>query len=284
MFKISGNKIHLKNGLIFFYSLVLFSVLPKSFLFAQGNLLINPIRVIFQGNKHLEKLNLANTGKDTAIYQVSFMEIRMKEDGNFEEITVPDSGQRFAEPYLRFFPKRVKLGPNEAQVLKVQLNKTNGIAEGEYRSYLYFRAIPRPVPKGEEDTIKSISVRITPIFGISIPVIIRVGETHSEVNISNISLSELSDSSANLNMRFNRTGNCSVYGNILVYYKNAKGGQIQIAEADGVAVYTPNTSRSFKMNIKKLKGVDFHKGQIEILYQSNGEGKSRNIALSEYTL
>ena len=285
MYRYSLKKIHLKHGFVFFYSLIILGFfMPLSHLQAQGNLLINPIRVIFDGNKRIEELNLANIGKDSAIYQISFIQLRMKEDGNFEEITSPDSGQRFAEPYLRFFPRKVKLGPNEAQVLKVQLSKTNGLAPGEYRSHLYFRAIPRYTAKGEEEDTKSISVKITPVFGISIPMIIRIGETHASVNISNIALSELSDSSVNLNMRFNRTGNRSVYGNILVRYKNAKGARINLAEADGVAVYTPNTSRYFKMNLKKLNGVDFHSGQIEIIYQSNLNGVLENLALAQYSL
>src|SRR4051794_39184135 len=92
---------------------------------AQGNLLITPRRVLFEGNKRSEELNLANVGQDTATYVISFIQIRMKEDGSFENITVPDSGQNFADKNLRFFPRTVKLGPNEAQTLKVQLLRPN---------------------------------------------------------------------------------------------------------------------------------------------------------------
>jgi len=276
----------LKNGFHFFYLVfvgILF-LLPVK-IFAQGNLLINPIRVIFDGNKHIEELNLANTGKDTAIYQISFMQLRMKPDGNFEEITNPDSGQHFADPYLRFFPRKVKLGPNEAQVIKMQLSKTAGLAPGEYRSHLYFRAISRSIAKGdEEETTKSISVRITPVYGISIPIIIRIGDTHADVNISDISLSEVADSSANLNMKFNRKGNCSVYGNILVHYIGKSGVEKLISEADGVAVYTPNYSRLFKLKLNRSKGVDFHSGRILITYQSDKDGRISKLAESSLAL
>ena len=74
-----------------------------------------------------QEINLANVGKDTSIYVVSVIDIRMKDDGSFEQITVPDSGQNFAGKYLRFFPRRVTLAPNEAQVVKIQLIKTNEI-------------------------------------------------------------------------------------------------------------------------------------------------------------
>src|ERR1700683_1759699 len=76
---------------------------------AQGNLLLLPGRVIFEGAKRYEELNLGNTGKDTARYVISLMHIRMKEDGGFEEIDQPDSGDRVADRFLRFFPHSVEL-------------------------------------------------------------------------------------------------------------------------------------------------------------------------------
>src|ERR1700759_689889 len=98
--------------------------LPVSQATAQGDLLISPLRIVFEGSKKSQEINLANVGKDTATYVVSIIDIRMKEDGSFEQITVPDSGQNFAGKYLRFFPRRVTLAPNEAQVVKIQLIKT----------------------------------------------------------------------------------------------------------------------------------------------------------------
>src|ERR1700683_359602 len=76
---------------------------------AQGNLLLLPGRVIFEGAKRYEELNLGNTGKDTARYVISLMHIRMKADGGFEEINQPDSGDRVADRFLRFFPHSVEL-------------------------------------------------------------------------------------------------------------------------------------------------------------------------------
>ncbi|MCK7542395.1 MAG: hypothetical protein MZV63_71745 [Marinilabiliales bacterium] len=68
-------------------------------------------------------LNLANIGDDTATYAISLIQIRMTEEGGFETITEPDEGQMFASPYMRYFPRTVTLGPNEAQTVKIQLVK-----------------------------------------------------------------------------------------------------------------------------------------------------------------
>lgn len=48
-----------------------------------------PRRVVFEGAKKYEELNLANTGKDTARYVISLIHVRMKEDGSFIEINEP---------------------------------------------------------------------------------------------------------------------------------------------------------------------------------------------------
>src|ERR1700742_4588008 len=70
---------------------------------AQGDLLISPLRVIFEGSKKSQEINLANVGKDTATYVISVQNIKMNEDGSFEQITTPEPGQNFAAPFLRFF-------------------------------------------------------------------------------------------------------------------------------------------------------------------------------------
>ena len=91
--------------------LILIQVFFPFNIWAQGNLLITPKRVVFEGNKRSIDISLANIGDDTATYAISLIQIRMTEEGSFESITEPDEGQLFASPYLRFFPRSVTLGP-----------------------------------------------------------------------------------------------------------------------------------------------------------------------------
>ena len=141
----------LGNGLAIVGGLILFLLLSPQYAHSQGNLLITPRRVVFEGIKKTQELNLANTGKDTAKYNVSIVQYRMKEDGSFQEITTPDEGQNFADKFIRFFPRTVTLAPNEAQVVKMQLIKTDQLKPGEYRSHVYFRAVPKQTALGAEE-------------------------------------------------------------------------------------------------------------------------------------
>jgi len=250
---------------------------------AQGNLLIFPKRVVFEGEKKSQIITLSNIGKDTATYSISFVQIRMNEDGRFENITTPDSGQLFADSFLRFYPHSVTLGPNESQSVKIQLTKTSGLKPGEYRSHLYFRALPKAMPlnvSGADST--SISVHLTAIFGITIASIIRVGESTAKVDISNLSFEKFEDSIPVIKMEFDRTGNMSVYGDVVVNYISPKGKATKVGEIQGFAVYTPNIIRRCKLELKNSEGVDYSTGELSVIYTTQPDAKS--VLLAKQTL
>lgn len=255
---------------------------------AQGNLLLTPRRVVFEGTKKSMELNLANTGTDTAKYVISIIRLRMTDDGAFETISDPDSGQLFADPYLRFFPRMVALGPNEAQVVKIQLTKTNELAPGEYRSHVYFRAVPNSKPLGEEEAPKdttAISVKLTPVFGITIPVIIRVGESTTRVSLSNLALEMVNDTTPRFKLTFNRTGNFSVYGDVLVNYIAPDGKTTQVGMIKGLAVYSPNKLRRFQFDlVKATAGVNYHAGKLYVEFTTQAEPKAEKLADAELIL
>lgn len=254
---------------------------------AQGDLMITPRRVVFEGGKRTIDLNLANTGKDTATYAISLVQIRMKEDGGFETITEPDPGQRFADTYIRFFPRSVTLGPNEAQAVKIQLIKSNELQPGEYRSHFYFRSVPKATPLGEKEIVKdssAISVVLKPIFGITIPAIIRVGESTAKVTITDLRLEGVNDTLTRLKMVFNRSGNMSVFGDLVVNHISPQGKTTRVGIANGVAVYTPNTKRQFQLDMKRMPGLDLRAGVMSVTYSAPSDVKPIKFAEAELQL
>lgn len=258
---------------------------PKSVL-AQGDLLITPRRVVFEGNKQSQELTLANTGKDTAKYNVSFVQYRMTEAGAFEQITEPDSGQYFADKYLRVFPRSVTLAPNEAQVVRMQFRKMPDMKPGEYRSHLYFRAVPNEKPLGEDavtDTT-SIGIRLIPIFGITIPIIARVGDLPLTVELSQLALDTKTDTVPNLSITFLRSGDKSVFGDISVNWVPDRGESVEVGIVRGIAVYTPNKIRHFTMKLRNLPGVDYTRGKLIVKYQAPNDLKPEVYAEKELIL
>ncbi len=278
----------IRNKLVpfFFAAQFALAILFSADAAGQGNLLITPRRVVFEGIKRSFDLNLSNIGKDTATYSISLVQIKMKDDGNFEQISEPDPGQKFADRYIRFFPRSVTLGPGESQVIKVQLIRTGDLQPGEYRSHFYFRAVPKASPLGEKEKIDTtaISIRLTPVFGITIPAIIRVGESNMKVTLSSLLLESPAGSDPILKMAFNRTGNMSVYGDLTVDYISPEGKTTRVAMANGVAVYTPNTIRHFQLSLSRVQGIDYKTGILRVSYNSPSDVKPVKYAETELQL
>jgi hypothetical protein len=263
MFPATG-KIKLRS----LFTILLCMVTGFSALRAQGDLLITPRRVVFEGNKRSMDLNLANTGKDTATYAISMVQVRMTEEGAFETITQPDPGQHFADKNIRFFPRSVTLGPGEAQVVKIQLYRQNELAPGEYRSHFYFRAVEnrKPLTAEEPKDTTSISIVLKPIFGITIPAIIRVGEPSFKLSISDLAFKMVNDTVPNLSMVFNRTGEASVYGDLAIYHISSQGKETKVGTVNGIAVYTPNAVRKLRFNLTRVPGVDYTSGTLKAVF------------------
>jgi hypothetical protein len=243
---------------------------------AQGDLLITPPRVVFEGNKQKEALNLVNIGTDTATYSISFLQYNMKEDGSFVIIEKPDSGQMFANPYLRIFPRTVTLAPGEPQVIMLQCRRKPDMLPGEYRSHIYFRSEKDYKPLGMKNSANDslqLSVQLTPIFGISIPIIIRTGTVYVSAALSDLKLETQQDSKQNLKLMLNRTGNISVYGNLTVEYFPVQGKPYQVGEVKGVGVYTNINKRDISIKLNKTPGLTYKNGKLKVRYTSPDNAK-----------
>ena len=244
--------------------------------FAQGDLLITPHRVVFEGNKQKEQLNLANMGKDTAIYSVSFVQKRMNENGSFVNIVDTDSGQMFSDPYLRIFPRQVTLAPGEAQVVALQYRRKPDMVAGEYRSHLYFRSEKNYTPLGMDDSDRdstTLSVQLIPIFGISIPIIIRTGAVNVSAALSDFKLNTQPNARQNLTFTIHRTGNISLYGNIMIVFVPDKGKPYQVCTVAGVGVYTCINKRYMEVKLNNTSGVPLRNGKLKVQYISKGKTK-----------
>lgn len=269
----------------FHHSLTLIFLLAANLSKAQGDLLITPKRLVFDGSKRAEEINLANIGKDTATYNISFTQFKMDENGNFIVVSEDDSTQKFAHKNLRFFPRTVTLAPNEAQSVKVQLIRANELLPGEYRSHLLFKIVLNKTALGEEQkdvqTDTGIAVNIKPVFGISIATIIRVGATNVGGQFSNTRFIAASPTTnAAINFTLNRTGNISLYGDLQVLYIGPDNKSTQVGTMKGLAVYTPNALRNVQLPIKIVPGLNYNTGKFVIEY-SNPSAKNAIIAQTE---
>ena len=269
----SVNKDNCRRKKIFLlFFLFLISIHASS----QGDLLITPQRVVLEGNKQIEEIMVANIGLDTAFYSISLIEYQMDEDGNLHEITEPIPGLKFASPLLRIFPRSIELAPNESQVVRIQVRRRHDLEEGEYRSHLYFRAVPKQEPQGKEPSstdTTTIGIRLIPIYGISIPVIVHIGNLSVSCTISDLALEQKEEKTPVLKLVLNRQGTKSVYGDITVDYVSPAGERVNVGKVRGVAVYTPNTIRRFSLPLTIPEGLSLNNGKLVVRFSDANEAK-----------
>lgn len=252
------------RALLFFVLFTSISLDAK--LSAQGTIMINPKRVVFSNTELKHTITIMNTGDVEAQYTVSFLQQRMNEDGSFTSVTEPDPGQKFADRYLRIYPRQILLKAGESQIVIIQRRRNNNMEMGEYRSHLTFMTMPTATPLQIEDNIESsgFSTKITALFGMSIPVILHSGEVAVSTNINDIKLKDTL-----LTFNLNRKGNISTYGNFLIQYIPEQGEPITIKKLIGIAVYTTIEKRMMKFNLDNIPDINLKKGSLKIIYEAS---------------
>jgi hypothetical protein len=252
-----------------------------------GDLLVAPTRVVLENTKRTAEVNLLNTGNKPATYRISFIHQRMNEEGKLEEVVTPGPDEKFADDLVRFTPRQVVLEPHVAQLVRIQMRLPADLAAGEYRSHLLFRAVPVAAPEAEEKgygDAKGINIKITPIYGISIPVIVRTGETSAVAKFEGLQFAQTPEGAPVVVGKLNRTGNASVYGQVLVTFA-PKGGPFRtVAQVNGLAVYTPNATRNFAVRLAPPEGTKLANGILKVTYRQMPNDGDKVLAESTLSL
>ena len=237
---------------------------------ASGDLLVAPTRIILDGSRGTEVV-LNNIGSAPATYRISLEIKRMTAAGGLDEIAEENAtpAERAALDMIVFSPRRVTLPPNQPQVVRVGVRVPEGLPPGEYRAHMLFRAVPDVVPAvGAEAKPEGagVSIALTPIYGITIPVIVRVGDLGAEAVIGDAWVSEGADGPA-FNFDLSRTGSRSVYGDIEV---TRPGVAEPLLVARGIAVYPEVGARKVSLRVPDEVAAKL-KGPVRIRYSDDRE-------------
>ncbi|MBL0316160.1 MAG: molecular chaperone [Flavobacteriales bacterium] len=248
----------------------------------QSDILITPFRVVFENGKSIEELSVANTGSDTARYTISFVQYKMNEDGQLQQIQTPENGQMFADRFLKVFPKSVVLAPKEAQIVRLQSKIPSDATPGEYRSHLYFRSAGEQKAIGfEAEGADGLGIQLIPIYGITIPIIVRVGASEVKTSITDMTV-EQGENPA-VNFAINRNGLYSVYGDLELFHIDITGKETMVGLVRGVAVYPPLDKRHVKIPFNKATGIPTS-GKLRLVYTATINGKKQILATEDLLL
>lgn len=263
-------------------------LLPCGHVSAQ--LMVHPTRIVLEKDQRSAQLEIINNSNEPGTYRITLVNRRMDENGGFSMAETPAPGEQFADGMLRYSPRRVILAPGASQVIRIMTRKPADLATGEYRSHLLFAKQADPAGPNSVETADdksgTIGVALTALIGISIPVIVREGDTAATVSLSNLALSKPSAGQplvVSLDMQ--RSGNQSVYGDLTVSFAPAgEAAHEIIGKASGVAVYTPNALRHVKLPLTSPVGMVLANGTLTASYRERPEHGGALLAEASLSL
>lgn len=245
-----------------------------------GDLLVAPTRIVLDGRKGAEII-LNNIGEDTAVYRVSIEFRRMTEDGGLVDVNEPTAEDKTAADMIVYAPRRVTLAPHQPQAIRIAARPPQGLPDGEYRVHLLFRAIPPPMPvaPASSEAPKGLRFQLTPVYGVTIPVIVRLGNLQATAGIANVHLDTRNGRPA-VALDLSRSGQRSTFGEIRVLRPGVKA---PIALQKAVAVYREIGVRHVSVPIDEAyKGAV--SGPVTVQYVETFEDGSHVIAETQAVL
>lgn len=247
-----------------FATLITFSLFVQS---ASANLLINPTRVQFNPSDRTTDVTLINTSQVTTTYRLEWAEKKAKANGGYTDLdSAAAANFPVASKMLRFSPKQVTLKPNERQTIKLAIRRPQGLADGEYRSHLLFRALP-PTKNSVEKDQQTASTVIAVVLNFAIPVVIQQGTPNYTVNANSARiLFNPSKKDGSVEVDLSRSGIHSVIGNISAYWTPAGGKEQLIAKLGDYNFWPELSSARATLN---WVGTDFAPadGKLRLVYE-----------------
>lgn len=262
---------------------------------AHADLMINPTRLVFEGRTRSGQLELLNNGANEVTYRISLVNRRMNEEGKFSAIDTkdkdfkPEPNEHFGDEMLTFSPLQVTLIPGNSQIIRIAWRKPAELADGEYRSHILFSQVPSSNPSSSIETTqkgsdgKDITIKLTPLIGATIPIILRQGNLSVDTTLTNLVFTpHKNEQGPTLGLVIKRTGERSAYGDLTVSFipcrsgdkatlsscvdKFAKNrdvpGRIELGRMNGMAIYTPNPLRRVTITLKPPPTLNLSQGTL----------------------
>ncbi len=230
---------------------------PEGSVGGMGDINLYPRRIIMDRRQRIASVGIYNKTAFSGDYEISITDMVMLNTGNVVPLdNIPPGAEagdvKVASEMLRHSPRRVNLLGSEAQTVRIMARPSADLADGEYRAHFMVVSVPQNVDDGFsiEDAVSdgaadtgNVGVTIRPRFGISIPVIVRVGDTTLDVGLKDIGFVQ-GERGPLMSLTITRSGTRSAYGDVIV---TAPGQDEPLVIARGIGVYPEIESRQVQL-------------------------------------
>jgi P pilus assembly chaperone PapD len=295
MAEVSGRRVagtRPRVGTAVFLCAALLGTAPSA---ALAQVLVAPSRVLL-GDRSQGGLNrsgtvrVVNRGSEPTTYRVRLINQRMREDGSYEEAGQARPGERFADSFLVFSPRRFTLEPGAYQIVRLFAQAPGGLEPAEYRSHLLVEPVPPAGAGPDVETLGwtgGVGFALRTVVGVSLPVVVRhrLPAEPPEVELTDLAVlaAQQPDTTQVLAVRLRRQGASSTYGVIEATFVPRSGSPVQVGLVRGIAVFTPNAARTVQLPLHPPAGVALRDGSLRVAYRS-AEGNEELLAEADLPL
>jgi hypothetical protein len=233
---------------------------PSGAVGGMGDINLYPKRVVIDERNRVASVGIYNKTANTGDYDITIADMMMSTDGRLIELAAAKADDpararvKGASDMVRWSPHHFTLPGNESQMVRIMSRAGADLPAGEYRTHFSVIAVPPgddgltidDVTKGK-DKAAGIGVKITPRFGIAIPVIIRIGETTLTSGLKDLAVVTGPGGQKLLRLVVTRSGTRSSFGDITV---TAPGASKPVALIRGVGVYPEIDERAVTLPIE----------------------------------
>lgn len=262
-----------------------------------ANLNISPKRVTFDKSRRSTTVYIYNQGNEAATFDIMLVDRAMLPDGQIVavgEAADPEAkaitGQvKSAKDMLLISPRRATLAPGQGQTIRLRVTNPAGApTTGEFRSHLTITTIPPPNAGLTAEAAAGLApnelrFQINSVFGLSIPAIVRMGDTdvraaieNARLEYANLSLDGQSPPKRTAVMAFDivRQGANSLFGNVEIRPVGQRRGD-PIGLARGVGVYTEIARRTVRIPLNRAPAAG---EQLEITFTDDDTSPGKLLA------
>jgi P pilus assembly chaperone PapD len=216
-----------------------------------GNLGLSHHRVVFDGTSRTATIYLFNRGSVPAAFRIDLIDMTMSSDGVIRPVAADaPAPEHSARDVLEFTPRRVLLGPQQSQAVRIRVRPPE--ASGELRSHLAITALPASdaapaVARLDNGVANGVAVQIATLFSVSIPIVVRTNAKAASAHIDKLQV-QRSGALAGAMLSFDlvRDGPGSVYGDVELVSGRGRDQRV-LGSMRGIALYPETGHRTVQL-------------------------------------